>query len=71
MYYSFLFHLAMAALEDEHESVQKSAIRLLEKRTNISFGDVDEIRGFDFERVKETKKIIKKWKNWYKDWQKK
>lgn len=68
---SSVIPLAMAALEDEHESVQKSAIRLLEKRTNISFGDVDAIRGFDFEMAKETKKIIKKWKNWYKDWQKK
>jgi HEAT repeat protein len=53
------------------ESVQIEAIKLLESRTNKSFGDPENIRGFSKEREKVRNKIIRKWQKWYKDWVKK
>ncbi|MGB3479404.1 MAG: HEAT repeat domain-containing protein [bacterium] len=53
------------------EPVQIEAIKLLESRTNKSFGDPENIRGFPDERKKERNKIISKWQKWYKNWLKK
>jgi len=53
------------------ESVQIEAIKLLESRTNESFGDPENIRGLPREREKVRNKIIRKWQKWYKDWMKK
>jgi hypothetical protein len=53
------------------ESVHIEAIKLLESRTNMSFGDPEHLRGFPDERAKVRNKIIDKWRKWYKDWLKK
>jgi len=56
------------AVDYNMESVQIEAIKLLESRTKKTFGDPENIRGFDRDRAKVRNKIISKWKKWYKNW---
>jgi len=56
---------AMSALSDTNENIQRTAIKLLEKKTGIDFGYA---RGWPEERAKQQKQIIKKWQKWHKKW---
>jgi hypothetical protein len=56
---------AMSALSDTNESIQETAIELLERKTGMGFGYA---RGLPKERAKQQKQIIKKWQKWYKKW---
>jgi len=60
--------LAMKALDYDAESIQIEAIKLLESRAGISFGDPENISGFDRDRAKVRNKIIGKWRKWYRNW---
>ncbi|MGB3478910.1 MAG: hypothetical protein WBB67_07100 [bacterium] len=56
---------AMSALSDTNESIQETAIELLERKTGMDFGYA---RGLPKERAKQQKKIIEKWQKWHKKW---
>jgi len=62
---SVVISWAIYALSDTNESIQKTAIKLLEKKTGLDFGYAT---GGPNERAKQRKKIIKKWQKWYKQW---